>query len=65
MYQVIKKLGSVIFNVLSEEDFKGAVETIFIEGHTDDVPINNSIFSSNWDLSTKRAINTWNTMQSA
>ena len=26
-----------------------------IEGHTDDVPIHNSRFSSNWDLSTARA----------
>ena len=29
---------------------------IRIEGHTDDVPINNSEFPSNWELSTARAI---------
>jgi chemotaxis protein MotB len=27
-----------------------------VEGHTDDVPIHNSSFSSNWDLSTARAL---------
>jgi chemotaxis protein MotB len=28
---------------------------IRVEGHTDNVPIHNSRFSSNWDLSTARA----------
>ncbi|ASS76561.1 hypothetical protein CIG75_17390 [Tumebacillus algifaecis] len=30
---------------------------IAVEGHTDDVPINNSRFPSNWELSAARAIN--------
>lgn len=30
---------------------------IIIEGHTDNVPINNSIYSDNWDLSASRASN--------
>lgn len=64
-HQVIKKLASVMETVLSDDEFKGSVETIFIEGHTDNIPINNAWFSSNWDLSTKRAINTWNMMQTA
>jgi chemotaxis protein MotB len=29
-----------------------------VEGHTDDVPIRNAHFASNWDLSTARATNT-------
>lgn len=29
---------------------------ISIEGHTDNVPIHNSLFASNWDLSTARAV---------
>ncbi|MBR1646521.1 MAG: OmpA family protein [Selenomonadaceae bacterium] len=62
---VIKKLGSVLEIALEKEQFKGRVETIFIEGHTDNIPINNGIFPSNWELSTKRAINTWLTMSSA
>lgn len=62
---VIKKLGSVLEVALASEQFKGRVETIFIEGHTDNVPINNGIFPSNWELSTKRAINTWLTMSGA
>jgi len=35
-----------------------AVEMVHIEGHTDNVPINNDQFTDNWDLSTKRATNT-------
>ncbi|RYD02856.1 hypothetical protein N752_22860 [Desulforamulus aquiferis] len=30
---------------------------VIVSGHTDSVPINNYQFESNWDLSSKRAIN--------
>ena len=59
---VIKKLGGVLEVALNSEQFKGRVETIFIEGHTDNVPIVTELFPSNWELSTRRAINTWLTM---
>lgn len=62
---VIRKLGGVLEIALELEQFKGRVETIFIEGHTDNVPINNGVFPSNWELSTKRAINTWLVMSNA
>ena len=32
---------------------------IRIEGHTDDVPIHNARFNSNWELSTARATPSW------
>ncbi len=62
---VIQKLGGVLEIALEAEQFKGRVETVFIEGHTDNVPINNGVFPSNWELSTKRAINTWLVMSNA
>lgn len=37
-------------------DFR--LESLFIEGHTDNRPISNEEFRSNWELSTARAVNT-------
>lgn len=34
------------------------LESVFIEGHTDNVPIKNADFQNNWELSTARAVNT-------
>lgn len=41
------------------EDLRGEIETIFIEGHTDNVPINTPRYPDNWTLSTARAIRTY------
>lgn len=58
----IQKLSSVLVDVLQREKYLGRVETIFIEGHTDSIPIHTEAFDSNWELSTKRAINAWNAL---
>ncbi len=48
-YPVLK---TVLFSILQEIDCQ-----IRVEGHTDDVPIRNERFSSNWELSMVRAVN--------
>ncbi len=60
--QDILNLADVLYQVLDKEHYKNAVETIFIEGHTDNVDIETPEFPSNWELSTQRAINTWKLM---
>ncbi len=37
----------------------GKLEAVFIEGHTDNVPIRNDRFADNWELSAERAVYTY------
>ena len=47
-YPLLDKIAGIV------RDINTPVE---IEGHTDDVPIHNRAYASNWDLSTARAVN--------
>jgi len=47
--QVLTKIASILDQIKND---------IRVEGHTDNVPISNSSFASNWHLSVARALNT-------
>ena len=51
-------IGDVISEVLLREDRYKSLDTVFVEGHTDDVPME-SLHGGNWGLSTNRAISLW------
>lgn len=61
----VQSLSQSLYSILTQEKYAESVETVFIEGHTDNVPIETAEFHSNWELSTQRAINTWNLMRSS
>lgn len=44
---------------------KATVEAVFVEGHTDNVPIRNAPFPDNWSLSAARAIRTYQALVAA
>ncbi|WP_164670247.1 flagellar motor protein MotB [Virgibacillus doumboii] len=53
----VKKYGKKIAREMSEFLYTDPPHRIVVSGHTDNVPIHNSEFSSNWELSAMRAIN--------
>lgn len=59
----IQSLSQSLYTILTQDKYAQSIETVFIEGHTDNVPIETAEFHSNWELSTQRAINTWNLMR--
>lgn len=53
------EIGEVINKVISKEQRIDFLDTIFIEGHTDNRPYYNAQIKGNWGLSTFRAISLW------
>lgn len=45
-----------------EQRHRGKLESVFLEGHTDNMPYFGSRFKDNWDLSAQRAMYTYRTM---
>ncbi len=43
----------------NKEGLRGQLDAVFIEGHTDNVPISSKLYADNWDLSVQRAIQTF------
>jgi len=62
----VKALAEIIYSEFTKDEYKNSIETIFIEGHTDAAKIHknnkNCDYDSNWELSAKRAIETWEVM---
>jgi chemotaxis protein MotB len=57
---VLSKVSPLLLQISSM--LRGLDNEIRVVGHTDNVPINNSKFRSNWELSSMRAINVMNFM---
>ena len=53
------EIGEVLNQVISREDRVNYLDTIFIEGHTDNRPFPGFMGKGNWGLSTFRAISLW------
>lgn len=55
-------IGEVIGEVLLRDDRYKRLNTVFVEGHTDDVPMD-GLYGGNWGLSANRAIALWRLWQ--
>jgi chemotaxis protein MotB len=53
----VNRAGKEIADEISELLYTDPPHQIVISGHTDDVPMNNEQFGSNWELSVMRAVN--------
>lgn len=72
--QAIAELGSALSSILPcystgvkptgpcAGSTRSQLDSIFIEGHTDNIPVQNLAFRDNWDLSSQRAKNTYDAL---
>jgi flagellar motor protein MotB len=56
---VAREIGQVIHEVISRDRRVEFLDTIFVEGHTDNRPLQGFMGKGNWGLSTFRAISLW------
>lgn len=63
--QNVQEIGNALFFAININDRESQkprwqyLDTVFIEGHTDNSPYNNPYIKGNWGLSTFRAISVW------
>ena len=57
---IAMQIGEVLYAAIKKGDRWKYLDTIFVEGHTDNRPYNNEAIKGNWGLSTFRAISVWN-----
>lgn len=57
--RVSLSIGKIVYQAIVKEERWQYLDTIFIEGHTDNVPYPNSYLKGNLGLSTFRAISIW------
>jgi chemotaxis protein MotB len=53
---VLTSRGEQVLASVGEELRKFPEKQIWVQGHTDSVPISNELFASNWELSAMRAL---------
>lgn len=53
------QIGEVLHKVMTKGDRADYLDTVFVEGHTDNRPFNGMMGKGNWGLSTFRAISLW------
>jgi len=60
--QKLEIIAKLIVRKMNSKNYRNAIDTIFIEGHTDNTPISNIMSGRRWtnmELSAQRAINTF------
>lgn len=62
--QTALTIGQVIADVVAKDDRYRALDTVFVEGHTDNTPHSGLDGTGNWGLSTFRAISLWRVWES-
>ncbi len=58
------EIGEVLSEVISQDNRIEYLDTIFVEGHTDNRPLNGFMGKGNWGLSAFRAISLWQLWES-
>ncbi|WP_454778206.1 OmpA/MotB family protein [Georgenia muralis] len=56
---VSQRIGTAIADVIAEDDRYRYLDTVFVEGHTDNLAFGGLEGTGNWGLSTFRAISLW------
>ena len=59
----ISEIGNIIYNAITKNNRLDYLDTIFVEGHTDSLPLQREM--GNWGLSTYRAISVWQHWENA
>ncbi|MDB4630586.1 OmpA family protein [Akkermansiaceae bacterium] len=59
----ISEIGDIIYRAITKDNRLDYLDTIFVEGHTDSLPLQREM--GNWGLSTYRAISVWQHWENA